>query len=157
MLLSYRELWWQKSLSNRLYNYEAHNHERGKIKKVILPRFFFFLERFPLSFQKKMRFSSKSIFFGVCTVASPLFSRLFFSFYLISSTVPFLHSLFFSYLLNTRREKEREREVWERDFTFGRVIILSAPFVCALLRSTTQKHRLLSSFCWYAVLFKVIN
>ena len=153
MLLSYRELWWQKSLSNRLYNYEAHNHERGKIKKVISPPFVF--GAFSSLLSKNA--SSKSIFFGVCTVASPLFSRLFFSFYLISSTVPFLHSLFFSYLLNTRREKEREREVWERDFTFGRVIILSAPFVCALLRSTTQKHRLLSSFCWYAVLFKVIN
>ena len=48
-------------------------------------------------------------------VASSLFSRLFFSFYLISSTVPFLHSLFFSYLLNNRREKERERERCERE------------------------------------------
>lgn len=89
---------------------EEHNHERGKIKKVIFPPFCFFLERFPLSFHKKNA-SSKSIFFGVWGVAS---SSILLSLFLIfphCSTVPFLHSLFFSYLLNNRREKEREREV----------------------------------------------
>ena len=156
MLLSYRELWWQKSLSNRLYNYEAHNHERGKIKKVILPPFCFFWSVFLSPFKKKCVFHQNRSFLECGGLRRHLFSCLFFSFSLTASTVPFLHSLFFSYLLNNRREKEREREMWERNFTFGRVILISAPFVCALLRST-QKHRLLSSFCWYAVLFKVIN
>ena len=62
-----------------------------------------------------------------------VFSCLFFSFYLITRTVPFLHSLFFSYLLNNRREKERERErgVREKFYVWARYINKRSFCVCA--------------------------
>ena len=88
---------------------EEHNHERGKIKKVISPHLLFFFGAFS-SLTKKMRHQNRS-FLACGGLRRHIFSCLFFSFSLTASTVPFLHSLFFSYLLNNRREKEREREV----------------------------------------------
>ncbi len=132
MLLSYRELWWQKSLSNRLYNYEAHNHERGKIKKVILPPFCFFLERFPLSFQKKCVFHQNRSFLA-CARLHRHYSLVSFSRFtsLVAQSPSYTLSSFLICWTLGERRKERERGVRERFYVWARYNTKRSFCVCA--------------------------